>query len=97
MPVKTVTETFHLSSYDSTNSITVGEVLDAETGPIGTSISGYDYDAMYHEGKYSSIFRDSIDNAKNGLQSEWNIFYNFDLSGIPEDATIRSVSCDGLG
>ena len=97
MPVKTVTETFHLSSYDSTNSITVGEVLDAETGPIGTSISGYDYDAMYHEGKYSSIFRDSIDNAKNGLQSEWNIFYNFDLSKIPEDAIIKSVSCNVLG
>ena len=97
MPVKTVTETFHLSSYDSTNSKTVGEVLDAETGPIGTSIVGYDYGAMYNEGKYNSIFRDSIDNAKNGLQSEWNIFYNFDLSNIPEDAIIKSVSCDVLG
>lgn len=97
MPVKTVTETFHLSSYDSANSITVGEVLDAETGPIGTSIVGYDYDAMYNEGKYSSIFRDSVHNAKNGLQSEWNIFYNFDLSNIPEDAIIKSVSCDVLG
>ena len=97
MPVKTVTETFHLSSYDSTNSKTVGEVLNAETGPIGTSIVGYDYGAMYKEGKYISIFRDSVDNAKNGLQSEWNIFYNFDLSNIPEDAIIKSVSCDVLG
>lgn len=97
MPVKTVTETFHLSSYDSTNSITVGEVLDAETGPIGTSIAGYDYGAMYNEGKYSSIFRDKVYNAKNGLQSEWNIFYNFDLSNIPEDAIIKSVSCNVLG
>ena len=97
MPVKTVTETFHLSSYDSTNSITVGDVSGAETGPIGTSIVGYDYEAMYNEGRYSSVFRDNFNNAKNGLQSEWNIFYNFDLSGIPEDATIKSVSCDVLG
>ena len=97
MPVKTVTETFHLSSYDSTNSKTVGEVFDAETGPIGTSVVGYDYGAMYNEGKYNSIFKDSIDNAQKGLQSEWNIFYNFDLSKIPEDAIIKSVSCDVLG
>ncbi len=97
MPVKTVTETFHLSSYDSTNSVTVGEVYGAETGPIGTSIVGYDYDTMNNEGKYISIFREDIDNITNGLQSEWNIFYNFDLSKIPEDASIKSVSCDVLG
>lgn len=97
MQVKTVTETFHLSSYDSTNSVTVGEVSCAETGPIETSIVGYDYNTMYYEGTNVSIFRDSLDNAKNGLQSEWNIFYDFDLSDIPEDAIIKSVSCDVLG
>lgn len=97
MPVKTVTETFHLSSYDSTNSITVGEVFNAEAGPIGTSIIGYDYEAMFRKGAYHSSFRDDSNNAKKGLQSEWNIFYNFDLSNIPEDAIIKSVSCDVLG
>lgn len=97
MPVKTVTETFHLSSYDSTNSITVGEVFNAEAGPIGTSIVGYDYEAMFRRGEHISQFRDNVDNAKNGSQSEWNIFYNFDLSNIPEDAIIKSVSCDVLG
>lgn len=71
--------TFYPSSYDSVNSFVAGIASDSGV------TNGYT--------PATSTTRVSI-SANSVAYGETNIYFNFDCSSIPQDATITSVSCD---
>lgn len=71
--------TFYPSSYDSVNSSVAGIASDSGV------TNGYT--------PATSTTRVSI-SANSVAYGETNIYFNFDCSSIPQDATITSVSCD---
>jgi len=79
--------------------VTATETVTAH--PVSYDSSEYSYDSISNEsnpiGKGSDNTTYATINLKTGGSAETYVYYNFDLSSIPSNATIDSVTCVAKG